>query len=111
MQNVQTGMFKLPGISFENHEVNEEITNAMETWADEVNCGMKIGDRLWSFTDESQRDFFILRWSDSLLKLDEDADNQTSSWQSYLDKVSKHVMNIGEEEEDDDDDDDVGTES
>lgn len=67
LQTCEVGMFRLPGIVVEAEE-DEVITEAqlkeMEDWCDsEFGTGMRMTDKLFSFRKESQRDWFILRWS------------------------------------------------
>jgi hypothetical protein len=40
----------------------------MMAWCKENHCGFCAGPRLWSFKNEAQRDWFILRWSDHIPK-------------------------------------------
>lgn len=63
----EVGMFRLPGIVLEAEE-EENITEVqlkeMEDWCNsEFGTGMRMSDKLFSFRKESQRDWFILRWS------------------------------------------------
>lgn len=70
LKTCEVGMFRLPGILIENGEdkdspdiTNEQLTE-IETWSkSEHGTGQRMTDRLWSFRTESQRDWFILRWS------------------------------------------------
>lgn len=59
----EVGMFRLPGIVFEKGAITEEQHQEMVTWASDNNCGKPMTDVLWSFKNEGQRDWFILRWS------------------------------------------------
>jgi len=77
MKHCQVGMFKLPGITFEKGQISDELSQEMEDWCKANNCGVKMTDRLWSFKSEKKRDWFILRWSDSLPK-------ETSDGSAYL---------------------------
>jgi hypothetical protein len=67
MQTCEVGMFRLPGIVIEAEEdevITEEQLKKMEDWCNsEFGTGMRMTDRLFSFRKESQRDWFILRWS------------------------------------------------
>jgi len=67
MQTCEVGMFRLPGIVIEAEEdevITEEQLKEMEDWCNsEFGTGMRMTDRLFSFRKESQRDWFILRWS------------------------------------------------
>ncbi len=60
-------MFRLPGIIIEAEEdedIDENKIKEMEEWCNsEFGTGMRMTDRLFSFRKESQRDWFILRWS------------------------------------------------
>ena len=60
-------MFRLPGITIEAEEeetITEEQLKEMEDWCNsEFGKGMRMTERLFSFRKESQRDWFILRWS------------------------------------------------
>jgi hypothetical protein len=45
-------------------EMTEEKLHEMDEWRlTEQGCGTRMTDLLWSFKTESQRDWFILRWS------------------------------------------------
>lgn len=68
MKYVKTGIFELPGISFDKTEMSDELRDQMKSWAEETQCGMYLTDRLWSFMDEGERDWFLLRWSDAIPK-------------------------------------------
>ncbi len=63
----EVGMFRLPGIIIEaeeDEEIDENKIKEMEEWCNsEFGTGMRMTDRLFSFRKESQRDWFILRWS------------------------------------------------
>jgi hypothetical protein len=67
MQTCEVGMFRLPGIVIEAEEdetITEEQLKEMEDWCNsEFGTGMRMTDKLFSFRKESQRDWFILRWS------------------------------------------------
>ena len=63
----EVGMFKLPGIIISAEkdeelkpELLEEIDQSCKT---EQGTGKRMTETLWSFRKESQRDWFILRWS------------------------------------------------
>ena len=72
MKNVEVGMFRLPGIVFEKGELNEELNNEMVEWAKAEGVGMSMTEKLWSFKKESHREWFILKWSDRLVKVDKE---------------------------------------
>ena len=59
----EVGMFRLPGIVYEEGALTEEEHQARVEWAKTCNCGKPMTDRLWSFRNQNQRDMFILRWS------------------------------------------------
>ena len=63
----EVGMFRLPGIVIEaepDEEISQEQIKEMEEWCNsEFGTGMRMTDKLFSFRKESQRDWFILRWS------------------------------------------------
>lgn len=67
LKTCEVGMFRLPGIIIEAEEeetVTEEQLKEMEEWCNsEFGTGMRMTDKLFSFRKESQRDWFILRWS------------------------------------------------
>lgn len=68
MEIVTVGMFELPGISFSKDEMSDELRDNMISWSAATNCGMIMNDRLWSFKNSGQLDFFILRWADLIPK-------------------------------------------
>jgi hypothetical protein len=63
----EVGMFRLPGLVIEPEEeetISEESLKEMEDWCNsEFGTGMRMTEKLFSFRKESQRDWFILRWS------------------------------------------------
>jgi hypothetical protein len=67
LQTCEVGMFRLPGIVIEAEEdevITEEQLTEMEEWCNsEFGTGMRMTDKLFSFRKESQRDWFVLRWS------------------------------------------------
>ena len=67
LKTCEVGMFRLPGIIVEAEEeetISEEQLNEMEDWCNsEFGTGMRMTDKLFSFRKESQRDWFVLRWS------------------------------------------------
>lgn len=69
MEQCEVGMFKLPGLKFEKGFLPDELALEMLAWAKENNCGTQMNEWLWSFKNEKQREWFILRWSDELQKL------------------------------------------
>ena len=77
MKNCNVGMFRLPGITFDKKQLNPELVQEMEDWCKENKCGSKMTDTLWSFKSEKKRDWFILRWSDSMPR-------ETSDGSTYL---------------------------
>jgi hypothetical protein len=67
LKTCEVGMFRLPGITVEAEEeetITEDQLKEMEEWCNsEFGKGMRMTERLFSFRKESQRDWFILRWS------------------------------------------------
>ena len=65
--NCEVGMFRLPGVIIEAEQdetITEDQINQMEDWCNsEFGTGMRMTDKLFSFRKESQRSWFILRWS------------------------------------------------
>jgi hypothetical protein len=65
--NCEVGMFRLPGVIIEAEQdetISEDQINQMEDWCNsEFGTGMRMTDKLFSFRKESQRSWFILRWS------------------------------------------------
>jgi hypothetical protein len=61
--NVEVGLFRLPGVVLEQSELTEEITQEINTWCTQNNCGKQMTSVMWSFKKETQRDMFILKWS------------------------------------------------
>jgi hypothetical protein len=74
MKNVEVGMFKLPGLVFERGELPPELNEEMIVWAKEEGVGMSMTESLWSFRKEAHREWFILRWIDSIPKINKDQD-------------------------------------
>ena len=68
MENCEVGMFRLPGLVFEKGQLPPELLEEMIAWAEAEGVGMSMTDRLWSFKKEAHREWFILRWSDSIPK-------------------------------------------
>lgn len=74
MERCEVGMFRLPGLKFPKGFLPEDILSEMVGWCKENHVGIISEDTdgsLWSFRNEKQRDWFILRWSDSVAKLNE----------------------------------------
>lgn len=67
LKTCEVGMFRLPGLVIEAEEdetISEELLKEMEDWCNsEFGTGMRMTDKLFSFRKESQRDWFVLRWS------------------------------------------------
>lgn len=72
MKNVEVGLFRLPGISFERGELPTELNEEMIAWAKKEGVGMSMTESLWSFKKEAHRDWFVLRWSDSIPKVEKE---------------------------------------
>lgn len=68
MKHVEVGMFRLPGLTFGKEEITPEVLEEMQAWAEAEGVGMNMTETLWSFKKEAHRDWFVLRWSDSLIK-------------------------------------------
>ena len=60
-------MFRLPGLivkADKDETIDPAILNRMEDWCkSELGKGMRMTDNLFSFRNEKQRDWFILRWA------------------------------------------------
>jgi hypothetical protein len=69
LKTCEVGMFKLPGIIVErpedwSDELWQRTQEEMDAWSDsEQGTGKRMTETLWSFRKESQRDWFILKWS------------------------------------------------
>ncbi len=64
MKTCEVGLFRLPGVVIDKEEINEERLAEMDSWASSPQgVGTRMTEVLWSFKKESQRDWFILRWS------------------------------------------------
>ena len=69
LKTCEVGMFKLPGVIVErpedwSDEHWQQTQTEMDIWADsEQGTGKRMTETLWSFRKESQRDWFILKWS------------------------------------------------
>jgi hypothetical protein len=68
MEHVKVGLWSLPGLKFEKNLIPQPLSDEMETWCAENHCGMKMTENLWSFKNDGQRDWFILRWSELIPK-------------------------------------------
>lgn len=68
MEHVKVGLWGLPGLKFEKNLIPQDLADQMEAWCKENHCGMKMTENLWSFKNDGQRDWFILRWSDQIPK-------------------------------------------
>jgi L-rhamnose isomerase len=68
MKHVEVGMFRLPGLTFTKEEITPEVLEEMQAWAEAEGVGMSMTETLWSFKKDAHRDWFVLRWSDSLVK-------------------------------------------
>jgi hypothetical protein len=66
MEHVKVGMFNLPGIKFAKGQIPDDLLLEMDAWAKENKCGYMMNEWLWSFKSEAQRDWFVLRWNDSI---------------------------------------------
>jgi hypothetical protein len=72
MKNVEVGPFRLPGIAFEKGQLSKELNDEMVAWASAEGVGMSMTENLWSFRKEAHREWFVLRWIDSIPKDKED---------------------------------------
>ncbi len=69
LKTCEVGMFKLPGVIVERPEdwsddLWQKTQTEMDEWADsEQGTGKRMTETLWSFRKQSQRDWFILKWS------------------------------------------------
>ena len=69
LKTCEVGMFKLPGLIVELPKDTSEdqlkvLLDEMDSWSSsDQGTGKRMTDTLWSFRKESQRDWFILRWS------------------------------------------------
>ena len=61
--NIEVGLFRLPGVLLDKSELNEELTQEINAWCTQNNCGKQMTEVMWSFKKETQRDMFILKWS------------------------------------------------
>lgn len=63
IETCNVGLFRLPGVVLDKEEMTEEKIAELDQWAaSEQGTGTRMTDVLWSFKNESQRDWFILRW-------------------------------------------------
>lgn len=68
--SVEVGMFKLPGVVIErpkdwSDEFWREKQAEMDAWSlSDQGTGKRMTETLWSFKKESQRDWFILKWTE-----------------------------------------------
>jgi hypothetical protein len=72
MKYVEVGMWRLPGLAFEKGQLSKELNDEMIAWANAEGVGMSMTENLWSFKKEAHREWFILRWIDSIPKDKED---------------------------------------
>lgn len=69
LKTCEVGMFKLPGLIVErpddwSDELWQQTQTEMDEWAaSEQGTGTRMTESLWSFRKQSQRDWFILKWS------------------------------------------------
>ena len=64
MKTCEVGLWRLPGVVIDKEEINEEKLAEMDAWANSPQgVGKRMTEVLWSFKKESQRDWFILKWS------------------------------------------------
>jgi len=72
MKQVEVGMFRLPGLSFEKGQISTDLNEEMVAWAQAEGVGMSMTENLWSFRKESHREWFIMRWIDRIPKIEKD---------------------------------------
>lgn len=64
IKTCEVGMFRLPGVIMDIKEMTQEKIAELDEWASTAQgTGKRLTETLWSFKNESQRDWFILRWS------------------------------------------------
>lgn len=64
MKTCDVGLFRLPGVVIDKEEITPERLKEMDDWANSPQgVGKRMTETLWSFKKESQRDWFILKWS------------------------------------------------
>lgn len=64
MERVEVGMFKLPGLVLDKVEMTPDKILELDAWLEtEQGTGKRMTDVLWSFRNEGQREWFILKWS------------------------------------------------
>lgn len=64
MKTCDVGLFRLPGVVIDKEEATEDKIKEMDEWAQSAQgVGQRMTETLWSFKKESQRDWFILKWS------------------------------------------------
>jgi len=74
MKNVEVGPFRLPGLAFEKGQLSKELNDEMIAWANAEGVGMSMTENLWSFRKEAHREWFVMRWIDSIPKIKKDQD-------------------------------------
>lgn len=72
MKHVEVGMFRLPGLVFKKGQISPELLKEMKAWAAGEGVGMSMTENLWSFRKPAHRDWFVMRWIDSIPKMDEE---------------------------------------
>lgn len=64
MKTCDVGLFRLPGVVIDKEEATEDKIKEMDEWAQSAQgVGQRMTETLWSFKKDSQRDWFILKWS------------------------------------------------
>ena len=64
LKTCEVGLFRLPGVVFEKGDLNQEQVDEIKVWIKENQCGTYMNNELYSFKNEGQRDWFILRWGE-----------------------------------------------
>lgn len=88
MKQVEVGLWRLPGLAFQKGQIPPELLKEMQDWAANEGVGVCMTENLWSFKKESHRDWFILRWSEHIPKIE--VDENTPSLLSGV-SVSKMI--------------------
>ena len=71
IKTCKVGMFQLPGVVFDKDQLTPEKVAEMDQWAAAPGgVGKRLTEVLWSFKNESQRDWFILKWCDDFTSKD-----------------------------------------
>ena len=59
----EVGPFRVPGVTLKEPPTADELSE-MDVWANsDQGTGKRLSDTLWYFRKESERDWWILRWT------------------------------------------------